>query len=1513
MSHVACHHRADRPQLRRENNPGLITTMLNTTPVALSDASLASLAAHVLPQDPGIESLRRAVEDNPRLPQAWQPGYASGRRSTILAGLQLACDHIRGDALVYEPCNNQPQGDVIDRLVTRRPAEVLNQQMANPLELCLLGAGLLESLGLYPVLALCHQTLLFGGWLVPRHAGPVMLTDPVQISRLLHAGDLLLLDATSLYGDNNATIEQLAADTARFVDAHRGELIRLLDVTAWRTSREDNSVAPPGAEDVYIRTRMPRDIDTDPDEADDSDTANFEIPVSAQAATAALAVALNQPRARADWSRLNRLDELSRPNVGATSGELNCVLPADGDQRLVVKAAALADSFCVIAPVGTGADETLVNLAAQLMGRKRSVLILSTDSNKVQHLARLTRQGGISALCDIDLPGPGIADDHAQDDGDDESLDSVRKSLATLQRARLDYVARLHSPGHQQSGWSLHAALGICAQHTHEPPELVQWQDLDPNSLPTPAQLGSLGERLRTIDSEHLARAGDELAVIGHTAWTGQWEAELLDAAAVLAERSSELDMASGELARMLGLPGQPVARAQFAALQLLCETIPDCSSQQLALARHSDLPALREALTRAVDTTAQYDQLQRSLSADYRRDAELSLPIEQLQVRCERTLNSRWPRRSWHLRRLRRVLGRFAAGPVSPLDDIPVLAQMRTLREQLRADHQLVQHFASHWSDINSDFLSIGERLDDAEQLASTLATVLGDNASGDSVATLAAQVKGAQQHPDRVGQCTRYAALARAHQDALDAFLELARPSQRVSASGQFNWAGFVGQLARGVLNRRWDIKDWCAWREVTGGGMIAGYEPLMQRVARGEVNAHDAALAMQYACARCWLEKHLARNDPDLLDDMPVYQHGAQQHRDALDRYRALLARQLSAQVPTGHSRCVITTADRYPDRVDHERRRYDVVIFADAHQLSLTNAIPIMAYTDRAVFVGDPACPMQGEANERYDNLVSGVAGRGVLHAAIALGLPAVRLRHDYAARQPVLLAQANRISSQTAVRPLLPVSHWQPTLQLTQVENASWGQDTSDNEAEAKRLVVEVLATLRDCNPNDTSREHLQVVAMTRAQRARIADLLERAAHAETVPRVARALQQVVVRTADEPLDLSARVYFSTTAASPGATDHPVLDSFFGARGAQRLYNVICSARDNLHIFTSLGPEDLSGTDATLNPAIPRLGELLSEAANQATTDDTDDVSDSIYPLTAREPFSAAISRAMSARGWQTIVPSTVLGAGIDLFVENPDEPGTALAGIVTDAGFFMQTQPDVIRRDDCQERALLNAGWQLVPTWPQQWWPDAGAAEQQLDDALTALLARWRDKHHVLANTPHEPGEQYRRLSIVDVPNCQPDALLDESYGPDLRRIVQAVVRREGPIRHDILLRRIAHLHQRSRLTPAIKACIETALAGFASTRDGQYRFIRDAALQDSDIRFRPPASHEDKRQLSEIAPEELAAAARQFGINADAPNATRNLARAIGLAYPASSEMRSRLEQALRDARPPH
>ncbi|MGC1440928.1 MAG: DUF3320 domain-containing protein [Burkholderiaceae bacterium] len=1497
--------------------------MLESLTTHVTKADFQALVGYVLPGDRTVQSLRRRVRETLIADPAWRPGYISGRRDIVWASVVAACDEIKRLQLVYEPCAQyDPQmNNAVD--INRRPGDVIAHQVANPAELGVLAAALLEALGLYPVLSQCRQSLFFGCWLGPLRATTTLVTDPLKIRQLVNAQQLVLIDPTGLFGADDIVIRSAADAAARYLADDNSYSVRLADVAASRAAA-GTSLRVDETSDEYVIPGAGYREKTNSEAAEPEP--DFEAPVPDRAALTSLAVAINHPRSQADYSRLANLSGIARPAASKFKRSLTCLLPADGEQRLIAKAALGQESFCVICPPGTGGSQSAANLIAQLLSDGLTVMHVSRSEVVRSAVVNHIRLAGISALCDTDgtqktATAENTATAFTAENTDTPAPDiaQARAELAIIQRQRLDYSERLRA--HSRSPWSLHYALGVCALNPGDWQNVVNWSALNPDDLPTPAQLAEIDSQLHQSTTGHSDKANASLAVIGNIEWSGKWEETLIEAATRLKQLSDTLGQYAESFLQALGSLAKPVSRTHFIALRSLAEALPASSNIHLDLAAREDLSTVREALSRAIRLTDDFDSCERSLSCVYESDADTLLSLHDLVQWHEHAQHGSWLRRRLLNRKIRSQLKRVSKGTPDPATDVPLLQSMRQARMQLQDIHALVRFFPSHWAGINSDFLGMSERLEQAEHLASAITSLTSAN-SGDTYQVLKklSVTAGSASSLQTLRQaCANYRDAAKEHDSALEAFIAAAAPSQQLTGDDQTTWPRYLSALANGIVERRKDIKDWCAWHRSIRGSDTSGMGVLIDSIRVSKIPARQTADAVHYACARCWLEKHMNRNDPDLPDEVDGHLEMPNHHRRANDNYRTALARQLLGR-RTGDSpkACVITSVDELSNRSDYGRRRFDVVVFGDAEQITVTETIQIMAYAERAIFIGDPMRPSSPPANELFDGMTGGLASSGVFQPALSLGLPLIQLRNDYAARSPVLIGQTNRIGPAVAVRPLVPVNTLQNSLQLTQVENGVWDVgDVRENRPEAERVVTEVLALLGEYSAGPANASpSISVVAMTNAQKIRITELLERACHNRPSLKsylFSAGRRQISIRTAHEPARLDDIVFFSTTVAPAGhVTNEPVLDPFMGITGLQRLYNVVGSARERLHIVTSLGPEDLVAARSESDPAIERLEDLLSNAANQhlIAPDDDDSTNPATHEPHAQSPFNLAVHNAMSKLGWQVAIPTESFGAGVDLVVENPDDPGSVLAGIVTDSGYFAQRHPDVIRRDDCQERALIDAGWQLLQAWPLQWWVDRQTAEDRLHQQLTNLHRRWRHANRPDEGDRPQLGElpKFKRLSVVDIPFCDADALFDVAYTSMLQRVIQAVINQEGPIRHDILLRRVARLHQRNKMTPQIKARLESAIVGYRSTRDGDHIFLWPNQLTVDNIQFRPPASHVDKRQLAEIAPEELAAAARHFEINPDATNAARNFSRAIGLAYPPSKSMRIRLRTALSD-----
>ena len=128
-------------------------------------------------------------------------------------------------------------------------------------------------------------------------------------------------------------------------------------------------------------------------------------------------------------------------------------------------------------------------------------------------------------------------------------------------------------------------------------------------------------------------------------------------------------------------------------------------------------------------------------------------------------------------------------------------------------------------------------------------------------------------------------------------------------------------------------------------------------------------------------------------------------------------------------------------------------------------------------------------------------------------------------------------------------------------------------------------------------------------------------------------------------------------------------------------------------------------------------------------------------------------------------------------------------------------------------------------------------------------------------------------GGDYARTSFVDMgPRIEPERFHEAAYTPVLREMIGRVLAAEAPIRDDLLVERIARVHDIRRSGRVIRDRVMTLArsATHAEQEPGGATFLWiDADMARTWERARYPATGEDVRMLEDIALPELSAALR--------------------------------------------
>ena len=376
------------------------------------------------------------------------------------------------------------------------------------------------------------------------------------------------------------------------------------------------------------------------------------------------------------------------------------------------------------------------------------------------------------------------------------------------------------------------------------------------------------------------------------------------------------------------------------------------------------------------------------------------------------------------------------------------------------------------------------------------------------------------------------------------------------------------------------------------------------------------------------RSALEELRAALTPELLD--VVLTHRNQVLQDAAARAEALrseLNRRRSAMsvrelirtygdLITALTPCLLVSPDSVARFFPADRRYVDIVVFDEASQIRVADAVGAMGRGRSAVVVGDPKQmpPAPGAGDIRGEQAPG---ASSILTRCLDSGLTQHRLTWHYRSRDESLVAFSNRhyydgrLLTFPSPLTIVPGSDAAPGghgISLRRVRGRYFRPEDrarhphvqpNTNPLEAKRVVEEVLRHVEACPDRLPS---LGVITFNDRQR----DLIENSLREIASPRVIEALDArdgLFVRNLEnvqgEERDT---ILFSATFAANAQGDLPLNFGVLNHAGGERRLNVaITRARRQIIVFTSFDPQDLHA-ERTAYRGVKDLRAYLHQAA-----------------------------------------------------------------------------------------------------------------------------------------------------------------------------------------------------------------------------------------------------------------------------------------------------------------------
>lgn len=1129
-------------------------------------------------------------------------------------------------------------------------------------------------------------------------------------------------------------------------------------------------------------------------------------------------------------------------------------LSADSSQLSAVLAAARGKSFVLIGPPGTGKSQTIANMIAHCLGHGKTVLFVAEKSAALSVVHRRLKRIGLSDFC-LEL--------HSSKANKKDALAQFRAAIdaATRPTAGTDWgntvdtmvslrhtlnllPHELHRP--QTDGRSLYNDICLLAEESDHPAFIPTADSPREMTATRREELRALARKLALYYAPVSDMLRGAAAAVASENYSFEWEEKLASSLQRMIDLRRDAAAVYRELTAALGPEAADLPPEAACALSGLFSELSNRRSADYTCLCPAQASATLRRMEKIAAAAADYREHAAGLSLPYPESAPDDAELELRYTGWKKAQLSNFIFRFFGLRKARKYLQVLAFSPQKPdcRNDFERLLAMKAARADIRLH-----------STPEMEFLLRGTETTDAE------------TAHARKLAGYAAHTA---LPPTLVQRLLGSPAL----QDSLRPHLNAWKQLHDTCSALEQEVSGLIrcpvehlpqhGSDWSSLLEQRDRWRELTLWNKVKEEARSAGAATLAEllcdeivapqhlesallvnlarrrlRAAADEVavlneftpRAHEDTIN-RYAAQDAALLRLTTERVRELLAGRAagIAEHGREiaiLQREIAKQRAHMPLRKLLEAIPNAAALlkpCMLMSPLSVAQYLTPESAPFDVVIFDEASQIPVWDAIGALARGKNAIVVGDPRQmpPTSFFTRSREDADDDSEIEHdmeSILDECRACGIPEMKLSWHYRSKAESLIAFSNHhyYDGKLTTFPA-PVST-DTALQYHYVDKGIYrrGAGNRTNPEEARALVQHLLTTLRSPGFRYTEATSIGIVTFNIQQQRLIEDMLEeeRAKDESLEPCFAESNSEAIFVKNLENVQGDERgvIYFSTTY---GPDEQGMISMNFGplnlVGGERRLNVAITRARNAMHVFTSLKPEsiDLNRTRARgaadfrhfLECARMGTGKFLSMKQSLAP--------DSEQP-------AHAIRRELEARGWTCTVNLGVSDCRVDLAVHHPELPEAMLAGIVLDGPGYAaaHTARD---RDVLRGSVMQMLGWRLLRLWVLDWWRNP----QLCMDAVHARLQEW------VAAGPPEPPElpsllpesaenavaaQKTPAAPVEAQPAAP-APVGEEYReytrelPHLSRIrdntltdaLLELVQQEGPILQSRLLSRIGKL-----------------------------------------------------------------------------------------------------------------
>ncbi len=1104
--------------------------------------------------------------------------------------------------------------------------------------------------------------------------------------------------------------------------------------------------------------------------------------------------------------------------------DLTCVYDADSSQMAALAAAHRGRSFVLEGPPGTGKSQTITNLIAHFLNNQKTVLFVSEKRAALDVVQRRLSDVGLGRFClELHSHKAGkaqvikqLADafEAESDQSNAEQSQALASEVAQLRTELNSYTAELHRE--RDGGFSAFEVLGRRSLVISAP--RIEHR-LNPG-LSRGALDQLLGKTRTFKERVHSVGALEQHPLRGSR--LSNWDPQLHERVRSQARQLGAVLQQTQQVAQYLCSPlAQPVpgSLSGLTALDQAFEQLIACPNLGPGLISddNSEARAERSEQLALVCSTSRDDEAY--LGSRYAMERLFALDLSDLRGRLQRWAGAFFLFAFFALWGVRRQLKGVLRLPALPsnsqlLDDVSRAERFRTNLGELNAFPTRAPEFLGG---NPTDWRYFPEQLASAKNLARELRqrlARLGLSALNDShgLVQALASPEWARQRDWLKGEKTKlHGGLAEIHQLSAELARELGfdaavfgapeGPQYLSRLEGLVRaWQALEPQTLRDYaqLNQARVELDQAGLDQLTaqilsgaGAELLENLEPSVERAFYEAWLAHDgfshqllssfrgrdheAKIARFRTVDKQLIEDSQGRVAAALSARRPALTGSEESESGVLRREirkqrRHLAIRQLFHKAPNALRRlkpCVMMSPLSVARYLDIHGPAFDLVVFDEASQVTVHDAIGALARAKQAVVVGDSKqMPptnffMKKQVDSDSDDELPDDL-ESILDECAAAGLPSLSLRWHYRSRDESLIAFSNAryYNSALFTFPGPVADRSQIGVSFERIAGVYDRGGSRTNRIEAEALVAHLVERL-----GQGEDKSFGVVTFNQPQQILVEDLLEAARRAH--PQIERyfsedTLEPVFVKNLENVQGDERDVILFSVCYGKDASGKFVQN--FGPLnldGGQRRLNVaVTRAREQLKIFASVGGGDIGTSNAKGSQDLKLFLDYAERGAIALTGEARVDINQDRFG----SPLEREVCLGLRGLGHTVHTQVGVAGYRVDLAIVDAEVPGRYLLGIECDGAMYHSAK--VARdRDRIRTSVLERLGWRLLRVWSSDWWLDSKRELERLSEAINAL--RTSPEEH---RPPVEHGPPAEEPSPVS--KAPPTLIGDEAAAP---------------------------------------------------------------------------------------------------------------------------------------------